>query len=152
MNNQNIVAHLGAGDSLEVALSTAGAAAARDTAVRAFAQRMVTEHTAHMQMAMQSATEGGITPTPAPADTADAAVAMHVMSHLTSAMPGADYDKRLMRAQVMMHQHMLHDLTMLRPQASGTAQQLIDQTIPVVQQHLSDAKALLRMVDSTTGS
>jgi hypothetical protein len=138
LTNANIVAHLAAGDSLEVALSQTGAAQARNPAVRDFALRMVTEHTAHMQMGRQMAAQGAIIPMASPADTADAMVAMRVMTRLINAPASAAYE------------HMLYELTMLRPQASGTALQLIDQTIPVVRQHLSTAQALRRQVGGTT--
>jgi putative membrane protein len=146
LTDANIVAHLAAGDSLEVALSQAGAARAQNQAVRDFAQRMVTEHTAHMQMGMQMAMQGGITPAPSPADTADAMMATRMMSRLSNAPAGADYDRRLMQAEVMMHQHMLHELQMVQPQATGAARQLVDQTLPVVQQHLTQAQTLWRQV------
>jgi hypothetical protein len=35
---------------------------------------------------------------------------------------------------------------MVQPQASGTARQLVDQTIPIVQQHLADAQTIWRQV------
>jgi putative membrane protein len=152
MSSANIVAHLAAGDSLEVALSQAGTARAQTAAVRDFAQRMVTEHSAHMQMSRQMATQGGITPVPSPADTMDAMMVTRVINRLANAPAGAAYDRQLMRAEVMMHQHMLHELTMARPQASGVAQQLVDQTIPVVRQHLTDAQALWRQVGGGTGN
>jgi putative membrane protein len=146
LTNANIVAHLAAGDSLEVALSQTGAGRAQNQAVRDFAQRMVTEHTAHMQMGKQMAMQGGITPAPSPADTMDAMMANRMMSRLSSVQAGADYDRRLMQAEVMMHQHMLHELQMVQPQATGAARQLVDQTIPIVQQHLTDAQTLWRQV------
>jgi putative membrane protein len=146
LTNANIVAHLAAGDSLEVALSQAGAARAQNQAVRDFAQRMVTEHTAHMQTGMQMAMQGGITPAASPADTADAMMATRMMSRLSNAPAGADYDRRLMQAEVMMHQHMLHELQLVQPQATGAARQLVDQTLPIVQQHLTDAQTLWRQV------
>jgi len=107
---------------------------------------MVTEHTAHMQMGMQLAMQGGITPQPSPADTADAMMATRVMNRLSNSSGSDNSDAQIMRAEVMMHQHMLHELNMVRPQASGTARQLVDQTIPVVQQHLTDARSIWRQV------
>jgi putative membrane protein len=146
LTNANIVAHLAAGDSLEVALSQIGADRAQNTAVRDFARRMVTEHSAHLQMARQTATQAGITPLASPADTADVTMATRVSTRLSSASPSAAYDRQLMRAEVVMHQRMLHELTTVRPQASGAAAGIIDQTIPVVRQHLADARALWRQV------
>jgi putative membrane protein len=151
MTDANIVAHLAAGDSLEVALSQLGVQRAQSQAVRDFAQRMVTEHSAHLQMGRQTAAQGGITPTPAPTDTGDAAMASRVMSRLSSTPAGPTFDRQLMQAEVMMHTHMLHDLQMLQPQSTGTARQLVDQTIPIVQQHLADARALWQQVGGGMG-
>jgi predicted outer membrane protein len=144
--NANIVSHLATGDSLEVALSQAGADRARSAAVRDFARRMVSEHSAHMQTGMQLAAQGGITPSPSPADTADAVMATHTSSRLSGVSDSAQFDRQFMRAEVMMHQHMLHELMMVRPQASGAALQLVDQTIPVVRAHLADAQSIWRQV------
>jgi hypothetical protein len=171
--NANIFAHLASGDSLEIQLSQAGVNQAQSTAVRDFARRMVSEHSAHLQTAMQLASQAGITPLPSANDTADVAMEMRVINRLnnSSGMPssanngsssngsantaangmnywagGGNYDRHLMRAEVMMHRHMLNELTMLRAGASGAAAQLIDQTIPVVRQHLADAQAVWRQV------
>ena len=145
-NDANIVAHLAAGDSLEVVLSQQGADHAQNSAVRDFARRMVSEHTAHLQMGRQMATQGNITPMPSPADTADAQMASRVIARLSNGPTDASYDRQLMRAEVVMHQHMLHELTTVQPQATGVARQLVDQTIPVVRQHLADAQATWRQV------
>jgi hypothetical protein len=69
-----------------------------------------------------------------------------VMNRLSNRSGTPASDRQFMRAEVMMHQHMLHELTMLQPQASGAARQLIDQTIPVVQQHLALAQSVWRQV------
>jgi putative membrane protein len=146
LNNANIVAHLATGDSLEVTLSQLGVDRAQNTAVRDFARRMVTEHSAHLQTGRQLAAQNGITPAPSPADTADAMMATRIINRVTNTPAGPTFDRQLMRAEVMMHQHMLHELTLVRPQATGAALQLIDQTIPVVRQHLSDAQTTWRQV------
>jgi putative membrane protein len=146
MSNANIVAHLAMGDSLEIALSQAGTGRAQNQAVRDFAQRMVTEHTQHMQMGQQMAAQAGIAPAHLAADTAEAQMATRMMNRISNAPAGADYDRRLMRAEVMMHQHMLHELNAVRPQASGATLQLVEQTIPVVQQHLTDAQSIWKQV------
>jgi len=146
MSDANVVAHLGAGDSLEVVFSQAGANSAQNSAVRAFAQRMVNEHSAHLQMGKQKAMQGGITPVPSPADTADAAMATQMMNRLSNQSGNAMYDRQFMRDEVMMHQHMLHDLQAAQPRTTGAARELVDQTIPVVTQHLKDAQALWKQV------
>jgi putative membrane protein len=150
MSNENIVAHLTAGDSLEVALSQLGVSRAQNTAVRDFAQRMVTEHTAHMQAGRQFATQNTLTLTMVPNDTMDAAMTGRVISRLSSMPAGPDFDRQFIGAEVMMHRHMLHELTMMQGPANGGARQLVDQTIPVVQQHLSDAQSIWRQLGGGT--
>jgi predicted outer membrane protein len=152
MTDANIVAHLAAGDSLEVTLSQLGADRAQNTAARDFASRMVTEHSAHMQMSRQMAVQGGITPAPSPADTADAAMASRAISRLASTPAGPAFDRQLIGAEVMMHQHLLRELETVQPQATGAARQLVDQTIPVVRQHLADARAIWRQVGGGMGN
>jgi putative membrane protein len=150
--NANIFAHLAEGDSLEIQLSRQGASRAQDQAVRDFANRMVSEHSTHLQTGKQLASQAGIPPAPAPDDTADAAIATRVLNRLNNfntnnaAANGDTYDRRFMRAEVMMHEHMLSDLVTLRSQVSGAAAQLIDQTIPVVQQHLTAAQKVWQQV------
>jgi putative membrane protein len=145
MTNANIMAHVATGDSLEIALSRAGAARARNDAVRAFANRMVSEHSQHLQTGRRFAMQAGIMPMPAVPDSGDARLATRMMNGL-SRDAQADYDRSLMRDEVMMHQHMLRDLEMLRPQADGATREFIDQTLPVVRQHLADARMLWRQV------
>lgn len=146
MTNANVVAHLATGDSLEIAISQLGVSRAQNTAVRDFAQRMVNEHSAHRQATIQAATQNGIAPIMAVPDTADAMIAARMMNRLSSTPAGPTFDRRLMRAEVMMHEHMLRELNAIRPQATGAALQLVDQTIPVVRQHLSDAQSIWRQV------
>jgi len=144
MNNANILAHLAAGDSLEVQLSRTVLAHAQNPSVRNFAQRMINEHTQHMQQGRQLAMQSGITPTPAPGDTLDVLLATRTMS-------GSMSDRQAMGAEVAMHRHMLHELTMLQPQATGAARTLIDQTIPIVRRHLTDAESIWRQVGGGNG-
>jgi putative membrane protein len=152
MTNAHVIAHIDTGDSLEVALSQLGVDRAQHTAVRDFARRMVTEHTAHMQSVMQTATQAGITPIPSPRDTAEATTAARMLTRLSSTPAGNAFDRRFMRDEVIMHRHLLHDLTMARPQTSGAALQVVDQTIPVVRQHLTDAETIWHQVGGGTNA
>ena len=161
MNNANIVAHLAAGDSLEVQLSQTVLAHAQNQSVRDFAQRMINEHSQHMQQGRQLAMQNGITPTPALGDTLDAMLATRMINRLTngmgnmnmsmSGMSGSVSDRQAMGAEVAMHRHMLRELGMLQPQATGAARTLIEQTLPIVRQHLTDAESIWRQVGGGNG-
>lgn len=150
MTNVHVVAHLSTGDSLEVALSQLGVDRAQNSAVRDFARRMVTEHSAHLQTVTQTASQAGITPMQSPRDTAEVTMAARTMTRLSNTPAGPTFDRRFMRDEVIMHQHVLHDLTMARPQATGPALQIIDQTLPVVRQHLADARTVWHQVGGGT--
>jgi predicted outer membrane protein len=141
--NANVLAHVSLGDSLEIALSAPAETRAEHAEVRDFAHRMVKEHSSHEQTAMQLASSAGLSPMRAMTDTADARMEMRVANLLDNAHKGLDYDRKFMRAEVIMHQHMLHDLKLFQAQASGSALQLVNQTIPVVQKHLRDAQTIL---------
>jgi putative membrane protein len=142
MTDANIVAHIAAGDSLEVEVSRAGASHAHASNVKAFAERMVSVHSAHMQTVRDVAVRGSITPAAPVSDTLAESASRQMMSSLSGLSDTAALDRQFMRDEVTMHQHMLQDLTLMRPQATGATQHLIDQTIPVVRQHLADAEAI----------
>jgi predicted outer membrane protein len=146
LSNANIVAHLASGDSLEIALSRVGLNQAENVEVHNFARRMVQEHTNHLKMAQQMAAQAGLTPLLPAADTVDATMAQRTIARLSTESPSTDYDRRFMRVEVAMHEHMLRELIMMHRQASGTTAQFITQTIPVVQQHLSDARRVWKEV------
>jgi putative membrane protein len=148
-HNENIVAHLGAGDSLEVALSQIGVTRAQNSAVSAFAQRMVSEHLQHFQTGMQLASSNSIVPMGLPDDTAETRMTSHAISKLSSMPAGEEFDRAFMRHEVMMHQHMLNDLNLFRGQATDGALRLVKETTPIVQQHLDDARALAQQVGVT---
>ncbi|HYD51223.1 MAG TPA: DUF4142 domain-containing protein [Gemmatimonadaceae bacterium] len=150
MSQQHIVAHLALGDSLEIALSRLGERA-QSAPVREFAQRMVTEHAAHLQMGMQLAQQAGITPVMAPMDTMELQMASRMMTRLGTAPQGQGFDRQFMGAEVMMHRHMLNDLRLMQPQATGAVRQLIDQTIPIVEQHLAQAQTIWRTLGGGMG-
>ena len=82
--NANIFAHLAAGDSLEIQLSQQGASRTQNQVVRDFANRMIAGHSAHLQTGKQFALQAGITPSQAPDDTADAALAARVLNRLAN--------------------------------------------------------------------
>lgn len=152
MTNANIVEHVATGDSLEVALSQLGVERAQSSAVHDFAQRMVNEHSAHSQAAKQLGAQAGLALMPSAADTADAAVATRMFSRLSNTSASPAFDRQLMRAEVVMHQHMFRELNALRPQATAPAREFIDQTLPVVEHHLADAQSLWHQLGGTMNS
>lgn len=146
LSNANIVAHLADGDSLEIELAHVGLNHLQNVDAHDFARRMLQAHTDHLHMTQKIAGQAGLTPLLPAADTVDAMMTHRMIGRLATASPSTDYDRRFMRTEVAMHEHMLHDLMLMRSRASGTTAQFITQTIPVVQQHLTDAQRIWKEV------
>lgn len=152
MSNANIVAHLMTRDSLEIVMSQAAADRARSTTVRDFARRMVTDHAQQLRTGSRLVSDSGMVPLLSYPDTAGSILAKRMMSDLADSPSGTTFDRRFMRYEVVMHQHVLGELTMMRSRASGVALQLVDQTIPVVRQHLADARALWQEIGGSAAT
>lgn len=150
MDDANIIAHVQIGDSLEVILSHDGDDRARSHDVEEFAEEMVRAHTANSVVAGQTAAKAELAPVAAPSDTADGSLAGRIMAHLANVPAGSSYDQAFMRAEVMMHRHMLHELELMHPQSSGPAHAVLDATIPAVRRHLAKAETLWRQVGGGT--
>lgn len=144
MTNANILWHIMEGDSLEVAMSKSGADSAKNTEVKRFAQRMVTAHTQHMDEVKSTASRAKITLERAAGDTANAMMAKRMMDRLEDTKPSGPRDRLLMESERDFHQQLLNNLESARGDATGPTKQLVEATIPVVRQHLSDARAILR--------
>src|SRR5205085_2840825 len=148
MTDANIAGHLVAGDSLEIAMSAPASGRAQNADVRNFAQRMVNEHTAHLDSVRVAMGNAHIMPMRATFDTTDAAIGGRMMNHLATvaSVANSDYDRQFMRSQVALHQHMLSDLDAFRNQATPSALPLVNSTRRTVREHLLDARRLYRQL------
>lgn len=149
MTNANILWHIMQGDSLEVAMSQAGADSAKNLEVKRFAQRMVTAHTQHMDEVKSVASKAKVTPEQAPGDTANAMMAKRMMDRLSDTKPGGPRDRLLLESERDFHTQLLHNLESARGDATGPTKNFVEQTIPVVRQHLADARAILRKLGTS---
>lgn len=150
MTNANILWHIMEGDSLEVAMSTSGADSAKNMEVKRFAQRMVTAHTQHMDEVKSTASTAKITPERQAGDTANAMMAKRMMDRLEDTKAGGPRDRLLMESEVDFHTQLLHNLESARGDATGPTKELIEKTLPVVRQHLADARAILRKLGTAS--
>ncbi|HEX3866883.1 MAG TPA: hypothetical protein VHV78_09030, partial [Gemmatimonadaceae bacterium] len=111
MTNANIVAHVLAGDSLEVRLSQLGETALQQPLVRDFSRRMVADYDADIQAARRAADSARVVPALAARDTFDTAMAGRLTSRIDS-LPRVDpFNRGVMAAEVLVHKHLLNDLT-----------------------------------------
>jgi putative membrane protein len=139
MNNSNILAHVRTSDSLEVVLSRLGMTSASNTAVRNFAQDMIADHTDHMTKETKLAQQTGVAAVTFRPDTTDQLMATRVMNRLSRTAAGPNFDRQFMAAEVMMHRHMLHELSLMQAQVTTPAKEYVDAAAPVVERHLKAA-------------
>lgn len=151
MTDPNILAHIAASDSSEVAISQPFVTTAQSDAVRAFAQALVTDHSKALEMARAAAQQASITPQASPADSMQLRMMPMMQSRIQAAPLGAERDRVFVNVQVMHHQHALSELQTLRNVASNAAVRAqIDSEIPVVQSHLDKARELLQTVGASS--
>ena len=122
----------------EVALGGLGLKKAQSEAVKAFAQRMETDHAKSQQELIQAAQEAGLEP---PMELPPEAQA--TMKRLEK-LAGLEFDRAYMKVMVMGHEKAEKLFTMedskgMHPAVKGYAQK----TLPVIQEHLSQAKSIL---------
>ena len=125
---------------------------ARNSSVRAFADRMVRDHT---RMQAQDRTLGA-NPALVESDSTNVMGQMRrqndvTMARLRSASPGAQFDSMYVNQQVDAHRQTLALLTAARTQAQDQKlRDAIDAAIPQVQSHLDQATALQRTLGSAS--
>ena len=142
LRDPNILEHLRAGDSLEIAMAQVARHRANDTAIGRFAGRMIADHTMSLLDEKALADRRGLSMQIAPGDT----IGPHLFALLDSleTTPTRQFDRRYMAVQIQMHQHMLAELQALRMVASDESlKRHIDQSIPVVRAHLARAIAIV---------
>lgn len=101
-NDGNVIAHMIAGDSLEVELGNMALAKSQNAQIRAAAQRLVTEHGASLAKLKEMTTSENIPPVPHPNDHGD--------DHLIAAinelrgLSGEAFDRAWLRSQISHHE------------------------------------------------
>lgn len=144
--DQTFIQQAAVGGMAEVQLGQLAAQKATRPAVKQFGQEMVDQHTPVNQQLMQLAQAKGVTP-PSALDP------MHqqMFDKLNGAKAGAAWDRDYLRGQIADHRATL--ALMQREAAEGSdadLKALAAQTAPVVQQHLTEATALVGPAPAAT--
>jgi len=154
MTDENILAHLAVGDSMEIRMAQHALQQTQNQQVRDIANTLIADHTASLQQGQAAAQQAGITPQLAVGDTAGMRMMDHMnMGNMSGNMSGnmnmshggmmAYSDANFIRHNVMMHRHMLSELQTLSGVAKNDAVRYqVNATIPVVQKHLTMAQQL----------
>ncbi len=143
--DQQLVAQVAAGNVLEVRLGQTAHNKATNFAVREFGQRMVNEHSSLQKQWMDGARKSGI---PFKADLSPSQVQEFERLNQLS---GAEFDRAYMDAMVLGHRTKLSSLQSERNAShSSGIRQLIESTLPIIQQHLTQAQQIASQVGVTT--
>jgi putative membrane protein len=120
----------------EVRLSQLAQEKAQDEQVRSFAERMVEDHTAANEQLMSLAESAGMTP---PTEMDQQHQTMHEQ---LSQLSGEEFDRQYMQGQVQDHETAVELYSTEASQPSGPVDQLAEQLLPTLQEHLEMAQQI----------
>ena len=142
MTDANIMAHMIVGDSLEIEMARLAAERATDPEVREYARMLVDEHSRHLATSLEMARDEDIGSVPADGDR-HAVTMRRMISQLRTMGTSAAFDRAFVRYQIRHHDHDIQGLRAMRPAArDDDLEQHIDETLPVLERHLSRAREL----------
>ena len=142
MTDANIMSHMIVGDSLEIEMARLAAERAGDPEVREFARMLVDEHTRHLVTSLEMSRDETIGSMPADGDR-HAVTLRRMISQLRTMGSSPAFDRTFLRYQIRHHDHEVQALRAMRPAArDDDLEQHIDETLPVIERHLSRSREL----------
>ena len=142
MTDANIMAHMLVGDSLEIELARLAAERAGDPEVREFARMLVDEHSRHLATSLEMSRDEDIGSIPADGDR-HAVTLRRYLSSLRTMGSSPAFDRAFLRYQMRHHDHEMNALRAMRPAArDDDLEQHIDETLPVIERHLTRSREL----------
>jgi putative membrane protein len=142
MTDANIMAHMIVGDSLEIEMARLAAERAGDPEVREFARMLVDEHSRHLATSLEMSRDEDIGSIPADGDRHGVTLRRY-LSNLRAMGSSPAFDRAFLRFQIRHHDHEVNALRAMRPAArDDDLEQHIDETLPVIERHLSRAREL----------
>lgn len=152
MSDSAIAAKLDAGDKGEVELARLMETKATNDSVKAYAKKLVSDHTKSEKDVMNLERQEKLAERPLKSDTTRQA-ATHELQKLRSMKKGPALDSAFVQHEIEDHQHDIADAKAMQNQAKNDQlKQLIGQTIPILQQHLDIAQRLSQQLGSATSS
>ena len=138
-SQKNLINHLIVGDSIEVEMAQLALTRTQNTAVKEFANQLLTDHRAHLETLNKLAGKSDIGREANAADTSGAHLA-GVLKSLQSMAADSGFDQAFVQAQIDHHQAAIKGLKTWRSVAKDDdVQKDIDKTLPVLETHLSRA-------------
>ena len=152
MSDSNIVAKLDASDKGEVELARLMETKATNDSVKAYAMKLVTDHSKSEKNVMNLVRQAKLAEKPLKSDTTRQA-ATHELASLRSMKKGKSLDSAFVQHEMEDHQHDIADAKAMQNQAKNDQlKQLIGQTLPTLQDHLSIAQRLTQQLASGAAS
>jgi putative membrane protein len=141
LSDANILAQEKGGDSAEVVVATLAKSTTKDAGVRAYAQRLITDHGKGGKEVEAVIKKTSINPEPASDDTTATATS-HTIDHLKS-LTGADFDTAFVNHEIQDHQTDISDARKAADAAvNADVKALVQKSIPELQTHLDLAQKL----------
>jgi putative membrane protein len=142
LSQKNVVDHMIVGDSIEVEEAQLAMTRSQNSAVKDFANMLVTDHKSHLDNLRKLAGKSDIGREANSADSS-AASAARAFGQLQSMPADSGFDKAFVNAQIQNHQQEIAALKSLRAAAKDDdLQKDIDATLPILDRHLARAQAL----------
>ena len=138
----SIFAYLTAANNGEIAEGSLAEHMATSPAVKAFAQKMVSDHKKLLQQGKSLATKLNVTPDTTKRDVSDLRDdAKNAVKDLSKQQRGADWDRTYIDKQVDAHQKVIDHVNDFIKSAQNTQlRDMLQQALPKLQQHLASAK------------
>jgi putative membrane protein len=152
MSDSNIVAKLDASDKGEVELARLMETKATNDSVKAYAKKLVSDHTKSEKEVMNLERQAKLAEKPLKSDTTREA-ATHELSKLRSMPKGKALDSAFVQHEIEDHQHDIADAKAMQNQAKNDQlKNLIGQTLPTLQEHLKIAQSLSQQLASSSNN
>ena len=138
-SQKNLINHLIVGDSIEVEMAQLAITRTQNTAVKEFANQLLTDHRSHLETLNKLAAKSDIGREANAADTSGAHLA-GILKSLQSMAADSGFDQAFVQAQIDHHQAAINGLKKWRSAAKDDdVQKDIDKTLPILETHLSRA-------------
>jgi putative membrane protein len=148
LTDANILAHEKAGDSSEVVVAGLAKSGTKDASVKAYAQRLITDHGKGGKEVDAVIKRTSIAPQPASDDTV-AAATTHTLDHLNS-LTGADFDTAFVNHEIEDHKTDIADAEKAVAAAvNPDVKALVQKSIPELKTHLDLAEKLATKLAKT---
>ena len=139
MTQQQFVDRLIVGDSIEIAMAQLAVERTQNPAVKDFANTLITDH----RTALDSLRALSTKPDVGREQVAGEVESAGVLGQLRTMPADSTFDRAFIDAQIASHERAIDLVKKTRPTVSSSeVQQLVDKTLPILEQHLAAAKAV----------